>query len=202
MWRARIPAAQVVGGVLHLSTMNPAPGRARHVNGNGIVIGKALGGADVALQQLADLLTAAGLAVTVSDRIQRDVWFKLWSNMTINPISARTGAPCHRNLDDPLVRGFCSAVMLEAQAVGAAFGIPIDQRPEERYAVTRKLGSFRTSMLQDSLAGRPVETDALVGAVREIGARLNLATPNIDALFGLVRLMASERGLYGAALTR
>lgn len=57
-------------------------------------------------------------------------------------------------------------------------------------------------MLQDSLAGRPVETDALVGAVREIGARLNLATPNIDALFGLVRLMASERGLYGAALTR
>ena len=197
--RAHIPAAQVVGGVVHLSSTSPAPGRVRHVNGNGIVIGNALGGTDAALQRLADLLTAAGLAVTVSSRIQREVWFKLWGNMTMNPISALTGAPCDRILDDPLVRGFCSAVMLEAQAVGAAFGIPIDQRPEERHAVTRKLGSFRTSMLQDAAAGRPLEIDALVGAVREIGAHLGLATPNIDALFGLVRLMASERGLYGAS---
>ena len=196
--RAHIPAAQVVGGVVHLSSTSPAPGRVRHVNGNGIVIGKALGGTDAALQRLADLLSAAGLAVTVSSRIQREVWFKLWGNMTMNPISALTGAPCDRILDDPLVRGFCSAVMMEAQVVGAAFGIPIDQRPEERHAVTRKLGSFRTSMLQDAAAGRPLEIDALVGAVREIGAYLGLATPNIDALFGLVRLMASERGLYGA----
>ena len=200
--RAHIPAAQVVGGVLHLSSTGPAPGRVRHVNGNGIVIGRALGkapgGTDTALQQLADLLGAAGLAVTVSDRIQREVWFKLWGNMTMNPISALTGAPCDRILDDPLVRGFCSAVMLEAQQIGAAFGIPIDQRPEERHAVTRKLGSFRTSMLQDLTAGRPLEIDALVGAVREIGAHLGLATPHIDALFGLVRLMARERGLYGA----
>ncbi len=196
--RACIPAAQVVGGVVHLSSLSPAPGRVRHVNGNGIVIGRALGGTDMALQRLADLLTAAGLAVTVSDRIQREVWFKLWGNMTMNPISALTGAPCDRILDDPLVRGFCSAIMLEAQAVGAAFGVPINQRPEERHAVTRKLGSFRTSMLQDAAAGRPLEIDALVGAVREIGTHLNLATPNIDALFGLVRLMASERGLYSA----
>jgi len=196
--RALIPAAQVVGGVLHLSSTSPAPGRVRHVNGNGIVIGKALGGTDAALQRLADLLSAAGMAVTVSDRIQREVWFTLWGNMTMNPVSALTGAPCDRILDDPLVRGFCSAVMLEAQVVGAAFGIPIDQQPEQRHAITRKLGSFRTSMLQDSLAGRPLEIDALVGAVREIGAHLGLATPNIDALFGLVRLMASERGLYGA----
>ena len=208
--RECIPAAQVVGGVLHLSSTSPAPGRVRHVNGNGIVIGRALGGAcggasggsDPTLQALADLLTAAGLAVTVSSRIQREVWFKLWGNMTMNPVSALTGAPCDRILDDPLVRGFCSAIMLEAQAIGAAFGIPIDQRPEERHAVTRRLGSFRTSMLQDSLAGRPLEIDALVGAVREIGLHLGLATPNIDALFGLVRLMASERGLYGAALAR
>lgn len=200
--RACIPAGQVVGGVVHLSSTSPAPGRVRHANGNGIVIGKALGGTDEALQSLADLLTAAGLVVTVSDRIQREVWFKLWGNMTMNPISAITGAPCDRILDDPLVRAFCSAIMLEAQAVGAAFGIPINQRPEERHAVTRRLGSFKTSMLQDSLAGRPLEIDALVGAVREIGNHLNLATPNIDALFGLVRLMASERGLYGPAPAR
>ena len=145
---------------------------------------------------VADLLRQAGLAVTVSDSIQRDVWFKLWGNMTMNPVSALTGAPCDRILDDPLVRQFCSAVMLEAQAIGTAFGIPIAQQPEERHAVTRKLGSFKTSMLQDVVAGRPLEIDGLVASVREIGVHLGLATPHIDALLGLVRLMASERGLY------
>lgn len=195
--RASIAASQVVGCVVHLSSVSPAPGRVRHVNGNGVVIGRALGGTDARLQELAVMLGAAGLAVTVSERIQREVWFKLWGNMTMNPVSALTGAPCDRILDDPLVRGFCSAVMLEAQAIGAAFGIPIDQQPEQRHAVTRKLGSFKTSMLQDTLAGRPLEIDALVGAVREIGVHLGLATPNIDALLGLVRLMASERGLTG-----
>ena len=88
--------------------------------------------------------------------------------------------------------------MLEAQAIGAAFGIPIDQRPEERHAVTRKLGSFKTSMLQDTQAGRALEIDALVGAVREIGAHLGHPTPHLDALLGLVRLMGRERGLYPA----
>ena len=197
--RAALPSRQVVGGVLHLSSTSPAPGRVRHGIGNGIVIGNAMGPRDTRLLGLAELLGAAGLAVTVSDRIQRETWFKLWGNMTMNPISALTGAPCDRILDDPLVRGFCSAVMLEAQAIGAAIGIPIEQQPEERHAVTRKLGSFKTSMLQDVLAGRPLEIDGLVGAVREIGARLGLATPNIDALLGLVRLMASERGLYAGA---
>jgi 2-dehydropantoate 2-reductase len=113
--------------------------------------------------------------------------------MTMNPISALTGATCDRILDDPLVRAFCSAVMLEAQAIGAAFGIPIEQRPEERHAVTRKLGAFKTSMLQDLEAGRPLEIDALLGAVREIGSHVGIATPNVDALFGLVRLMAAKR---------
>jgi 2-dehydropantoate 2-reductase len=194
--RGLIPPAQVVGCVVHLSSTVPAPGQVRHVNGNGLVIGTPAGGSNPALQALAGLLQQAGFAVTPSERIQREVWFKLWGNMTMNPISALTGAPCDRILDDPLVRGFCSAVMLEAQAIGAAFGIPIDQQPEQRHAVTRKLGSFKTSMLQDAEAGRPLELDALLGAVREIGARLGLATPNIDALFGLVRLMAQQRGLY------
>jgi 2-dehydropantoate 2-reductase len=194
-----IPAARVVGAVVHMSSATPAPGEVRPVNGNGLIIGRATGGRDERLDALASLFTRAGLAVTVSERIQREVWFKLWGNLTMNPISALTGAPCDRILDDPLVRNFCSAVMVEAQAIGAAFGIPIDQAPEARHAVTRKLGSFKTSMLQDLLAGRPLEIDALVGAVREIGVHLGLATPHTDALLGLVRLMASERGLYRAA---
>ena len=194
--RAAVPSAQVLGGVVHLSASSPAPGRVRHGQGQGLILGRAVGAPDRHLQAVADLLRAAGLVVTVSERIQRDVWFKLWGNMTMNPVSALTGAPSDRILDDPLVRGFCSAVMVEAQAIGAAFGIPIEQDPEARHAVTRQLGSFRTSMLQDLQAGRPLEIDALVGAGREIGVHLGLATPNIDALLGLVRLMARERGLY------
>ena len=194
--RAALPSAQVIGGVLHLSSTSPAPGRVRHVSGNGLILGRAVGAPDARLHAVADLLQASGLQVTVSVRIQREVWFKLWGNMTMNPVSALTGATMDRVLDDPLVRGFCSAVMLEAQAIGAAIGVPIDQDAEARHAVTRKLGAVRTSMLQDLQAGRALEIDALVGAVREIGHHLQLATPNTDALLGLVRLMARERGLY------
>jgi 2-dehydropantoate 2-reductase len=194
--REFIPTRQVIGCVVHASATAPAPGRVHHAGGNGLIIGEPAGGRSERVARLEALLARAGFAVTVSERIQRDIWFKLWGNMTMNPISALTLAPCDRILDDPLLRAFCSAVMLEAQAVGAAFGIPIDQQPEARHAITRKLGAFKTSMLQDVEAGRPLEIDALVGAVHEIGRHLGLATPNVDALFGLVRLMARQRGLY------
>lgn len=197
--RALLPAQRVIGCVVHASSTSPAPGQVRHAMGNGLIIGEATGGTDGAVQNLAALLGRAGFAVTVSEQVQREVWFKLWGNMTMNPVSALTGAPSDHILDDPLVRHFNSAVMREAQAIGAAFGIPIAQDPEERHAVTRKLGSFKTSMLQDAEAGRQLELDALLGAVREIGQHLGLATPHIDALFGLTRLMARERGLYPAA---
>ncbi len=200
----QVPAASLLGGVVHFSCASPAPGVVQHVNGNGLIIGRALGaaagaGPDLQLQAVAELLTQAGVAVTVSPHIQRDVWFKLWGNMTMNPVSALTGAASDHVLDDPLVRNFISAVMREAQAIGAAFGVPIDQQPEDRHAVTRKLGSFRTSMLQDTAAGRPLEIDALLAAVREIGQHLGHSTPFMDGLLGLVRLMARERGLYPPA---
>jgi 2-dehydropantoate 2-reductase len=195
---AALPTRYVIGCVVHLSSSAPAPGVVRHVGGNGLIIGEPAGGTTPRVAALAALLGRAGFGVTVSERIQRDIWFKLWGNMTMNPVSALTGAACDAILDDPLVRGFCSAVMLEAQAIGRTIGIPIEQTPAQRHAVTRKLGAFKTSMLQDVEAGRPLEIDALVGAVREIGHHLGLATPNIDALLGLVRLMARQRGLYPA----
>ncbi len=191
-----VPAAQVVGCVVHLASKAPVPGVVHPLKGNGLIIGYPTGRIDQGLSELAELLQRGGFEVTVSECIQRDIWFKLWGNMTMNPISALTGAPCDRILDDPLVRGFASAVMHEAQRIGAAVGLPIAQQAEERHAITRRLGSFKTSMLQDLEAGRPLEIDALVGVVREVGQHMGLITPNIDALLGLVRLMASERGLY------
>ena len=190
-----IPLAQVIGCVVHASSTVQRPGAVRHVMGNGLVIGEPRGGISPRVEQLASLLERAGFAVTRSERIQRDIWFKLWGNMTMNPVSALTGATADRVLDDPLVRGFCCAVMLEAKEIGARIGCAIDQTPDERHQITRKLGAFKTSMLQDLEAGRPLEIDALVGAVREIGHHLELATPNTDALLGLVRLMARTRGL-------
>jgi 2-dehydropantoate 2-reductase len=116
--------------------------------------------------------------------------------MTVNPISAFTGATTDRILDDPLVRQFLSGVMLEAKSIGAKMGIEIAQDPEDRHAVTRKLGAFRTSMLQDVDAGKPVELDALVTAVRELGQLTQVATPLTDVLLGLSRLHAQGLGLY------
>jgi 2-dehydropantoate 2-reductase len=199
-----LPSQQVLGCVVHLSSTAPAPGQVQHKGGDGLVIGHAMPSPNSqnesdTLQRVCQLFSAAGFAVTASPHIQRDVWFKLWGNMTMNPVSALTGAASDRLLADPLVRGFMTAVMQEAQAIGAALGIAIDQTPEARHAVTAALGSFKTSMLQDTEAGRALEIDALVGAVQEVAVHLGQRTPHINALLGLVRLMARERGLYPAA---
>jgi 2-dehydropantoate 2-reductase len=191
-----IPTSQVLGCVVHFSAQSPSAGVVQNMKGNQLIIGEPAGGVSARAQGLADVLNAAGFDVKVSPRIQQDIWFKLWGNMTMNPVSALTGAPCDQILDDDLVRSFCSVVMLEAQAIGARIGCDIAQVPEDRHAVTRKLGSFKTSMLQDLEHVRPIELDTLLGAVRAMGQHLQLPTPSMDALYGLTRLMARTRGLY------
>ena len=191
-----IPAHHVVGSVVHTSCSLEAPGFVKQHFGNRLIVGEPDGSRSPRLQALADTLQRGGIDVEVSDCIQKDIWFKLWGNLTMNPISALTGATTDRILDDDLVRGFVSAVMLEAKAIGEKLGLPIDQQPEDRHAVTRKLGAFKTSMLQDVEAGKPLEIDALVGAVRELGQITHTPTPHTDTLLGLVRLMARTRGLY------
>ena len=191
-----IPARHVIGGVVHASCSLDAPGVVRRHFGNGLIVGEPAGGQSPRLAALAELLKAAGFDTTVSPQIQKDVWYKLWGNMTINPISAFTGATADRILDDELARGFVSAVMLEAREIGARIGVPIAQTPEDRHQVTRKLGAFTPSMRQDVVAGRQVEIDALVSSVRELGQLTGVATPFTDALLGLARLHARQLGLY------
>lgn len=191
-----IPFGQVVGAVVHASASTPEPGVVLHRMGRGLILGEPRGGRSDRVQQLVDRLSAAGFDVTHSDRIRAEIWYKLWGNLTMNPVSAITGATIDRVLADPLVRRFCSAAMTEAAGIGRRIGCPIDQTPEDRHVVTATLGAFRSSMLQDVDAGRPIELDAIVGAVSEIGQRLGLATPNIDALLGLTRLFGRVRGIY------
>ncbi|WP_372659347.1 2-dehydropantoate 2-reductase [Hydrogenophaga sp.] len=193
-----LPARHVVGCVVHASCSLDGPGVVRHHFGNGLIVGEPSGQPSERVQALAALLQGAGFNATVSAQIQKDIWYKLWGNMTVNPVSALTGATTDRILGDELVRGFVSAVMLEAKAIGAYIGIPIDQQPEDRHAVTLKLGAFKTSMLQDVEAKKAVELDALVSAVRELGQLAGVATPFTDALLGLSRLQAQTLGLYPA----
>ena len=193
---AAIPAGHVVGCVVHASCALQAPGVVQHHFGNKLILGEPSGQQTERAKALAALLERAGFEAPLSEQIQRDTWYKLWGNMTVNPVSALTGATTDLILDDPLVRDFISQVMREAKEIGARIGIPIDQQPEDRHAVTRKLGAFKTSMLQDVEAGKPVELDALVTVVQELGVLTAVPTPFTDALLGLARLQARVKGLY------
>lgn len=194
---AGLPLRGVLGCVVHFSASAPEPGVVRHNMGERLVVGEPSGGApSERVQRVCAALASAGFVAEPSADIRREVWYKLWGNMTMNPVSALTGAASDAILDDALVHAFMMRTMAEAAAIGTRIGCPIGQSGEERMSLARQLGSFRTSMLQDAEAGRPLEIDALVAAVREIGVRVGVPTPNIDALLGLVRLMARERGLY------
>jgi 2-dehydropantoate 2-reductase len=193
---AAVPFDSVLGCVVHASCSVVEPGRVRHHVGQRLIVGEPRGGHSARAQAVSDVLAQAGFDLTLSADVRQDIWYKLWGNMTMNPVSALTGATVDRVLADPLVREFCSAAMREAAAIGERIGCPIAQDPEDRHGVTEKLGAFKTSMLQDVEAERPIELDALVGAVREIGQGYGIATPAVDALFGLTRLFGRARGLY------
>jgi 2-dehydropantoate 2-reductase len=198
--REAIPLRHVLGCVVHASTASPAPGLVRHRMGQGLIVGEPLGGHSARAGQVVALLTAAGFEVTHSPDVRADIWYKLWGNLTMNPLSALTGATIDRVLADPLTRQFCTDAMAEAARIGERIGCHIAQPPEERHLVTARLGAFKTSMLQDVDAGRPIELDAIVTAVREIGQRVGLPTPQIDVLLGLTRLFGRVHGLYPEAI--
>jgi 2-dehydropantoate 2-reductase len=191
---AQIPLRHVIGCVVHASGAVTSPGHVAHNVGRKLILGEPGGAMSTRLATLAGVVDGAGFEAVTSDKIQRDVWYKLWGNMTMNPISALARVTTDRILADPLVYRFSLGVMAEAAETGARIGCPIAESGEDRMAVTRRLGAFKTSMLQDAEAGRTMEIDALLGAPREIAARVGVATPNMDALHGLIRLHASARG--------
>ncbi|HTI67181.1 MAG TPA: 2-dehydropantoate 2-reductase [Caulobacteraceae bacterium] len=193
---ALLPPRRVIGCVVHAACVSPEPGVVVHRAGNELIIGEPDGSASSRLDEVAEALRSGGFDVEVAPRIQQAIWYKLWGNMTMNPISAMCGATADRILDDPLVNDFILQVMAEAAKVGEGIGCPITESGEDRNAVTRKLGAFKTSMLQDAEAGRPLELDALLSAPREIAGWLDVPTPAMGGLLGLSRLFARSRGLY------
>ena len=133
-----------------------------------------------------------GIRAQQSENIRREIWFKLWGNATINPLSALTRATADKLIADPHIRAFMNEGMEELAAVGAAIGCPIAESAEDRMAVTARRGAFKTSMLQDVVAGRPIELEALLGAPREIARRAGIATPQLDRLYAETRLLGES----------
>ncbi len=193
-----IPQEQVIGAVVHASASVLEPGLVQHNMGNGLIVGQPMGGLGLHARSVSELFAAAGFEVKHSDRICYDVWYKLWGNLTMNPVSAITGATGDRVLADPLVRQLCSSAMEEAAQIGARIGLQITQTPEDRHLVTAKLGAFKTSMLQDAEAGKPLELDSIVTIVRDMGRHLGIHTPHIDAILGMTRLFGRVHGTYPA----
>jgi 2-dehydropantoate 2-reductase len=191
-----IPRSAILGSVAKFSAFRRAPGVVQLGQPARVIVGEPKGGSSPRVVDVVDLMRLGGIRAQVSDFIQRDVWAKLWGNMTANPISALTGATLDRLTDDDLVGAFMLRCMDEASAIGLKIGVPALQSPEERLEGTRRVGRQKTSMLQDVEAGRPVEIDALLTSITELGRRVGLATPDLDTLLGLTRLHARLRGLY------
>ncbi len=190
-----LPPSQVLGCVLHMASAQGEPGTIHKGAGRVVIIGRPACNPDVSVEaRVAALFVGTGLDLSVSPRICDEVWSKLWGNMTMNPISALTRATCDVILDDPLTQRLTTEVMLEAARIGTALGIDLDLTPAQRCVTTRRLGRFKSSMLQDLEAGRRLEIEALVGAPYEIAQLAGLQTPWLGMLYGLSRQLATNVG--------
>ena len=187
---ASFPFDQIVGCVVHASCYR-SDGKVIVKHADKLIIGEPNGGETSGrVAELFGVLDRAGLKPDITGNVRRAIWYKLWGNATINPLSALTRASC----DKILANGECRAWMLdgmaELAAIGATIGCPITESGEDRMAVTARLGAFQTSMLQDVEAGRPIELEALLGAPREIARVKGVETPALDRLYGVTKLMA------------
>jgi 2-dehydropantoate 2-reductase len=192
---AALPCAQSIGCVVHLSSSADGPGVIRRGRGNRLIVGAPREALAERTRALVSALAAGGFDAVLSDDIRTEIWAKLWGNMNMNPLSALTGSTADRLLDDPLTHALVLGMMAEADAIGAQLGLSTGMAAPERVAVTRKLGAFKTSMLQDMEAGRPLEIEPILGVFPELGRKLGVPTPLCDAVLGLLRQRAANSGL-------
>src|SRR4051812_5169520 len=177
---AALPTAQIAGCVVHASCYRPDPRSVVVKHADKLIIGEPGGGSSSRLEPLQRLFDDAGIRCDASENVRRAIWYKLWGNATINPLSALTRATADRILAEPECRAWMLEGMAELATIGAAIGCPIAESGEDRMEVTARLGAFKPSMLQDVEAGRPIEPEALPGAPREIARRNGIATPALD----------------------
>ncbi|MFE2040320.1 2-dehydropantoate 2-reductase [Streptomyces sp. NPDC059477] len=188
-----LPPSRVLAGVAHFSSSVPAPGEVAHTGGDLLILGEPLGGSSERAEKYAKALSQGPVRAELNTDIRTAIWEKLLGNVNLNPVSALTEATVIDILDTPAVRDLCATIFTEAAEVGARLGVPTAMTAEERLDVARRLGAFRTSMLQDSDRGRRLETDAILGAVRELARRTGVPSPGMDAVDGLLSLRERMR---------
>ena len=184
-----IEPRRIVGSLAYFSTDLAAPGLIHHTEGNRISLGEPSGERSERVRRIAEALIAAGLRAPATTRIRHEIWVKLLGNVAFNPISALTGGTLEAMVRHPEVSQVVRDVMREAEAVVAKLGIELPVSIEQRMAGAEKVGAHKTSMLQDLEAGRPLELEAVVGAVVELGERLGVAMPVTRTVYGLVKMI-------------
>lgn len=191
----RIGPERAIGCVVYPACEVSEPGVIRHISGDRFILGEPNGEKTERVTRLSRALIDAGFKAPVR-RIRDEIWVKLWGNLCFNPISALTGSTLDVIATEPGTRAVARSMMLEAQAIGekldVRFGIDVDKRIDGAAAV----GAHKTSMLQDLERGRPMEIDALVTAVQEMGRLVEVPTPSLDVVLALVQRRAREAGCY------
>jgi 2-dehydropantoate 2-reductase len=189
IWEAITPE-RALGCAVYPAAELAAPGLVKHVEGTRFTLGEPDGSKSDRVQRLAEILTRAGLQAPIRDDIRKELWVKLWGNLSFNPISALTRATLEEIVADDGTRMLARQMMLEAQAIAEALGVAFPIDVDRRIAGAGKVGAHRTSMLQDLESGRAMEIEALVGAVEELGRLTGKPTPTISVVLALVRLLA------------
>ncbi len=184
---------RVVGSLAYFATDLAEPGVVRHIEGNRISFGEPDGSKSERAKRIADALIAAGLRCPVTARFRHEIWVKLLGNVAFNPISALTGGTLEEMARHPEVSHVVRGLMAETEAVAARLGIELPISIDQRMAGAEKVGAHKTSMLQDWEAGRPMELDAVVGAVVELGDRLGVAMPATRAVYACAKLLDEHR---------
>jgi len=191
-----LPPEKVIGSVVYPAAEVTAPGIIEHTYGDRFTLGEPDGSRSPRAEAFSKLLIGAGLKAPLRPRIRDEIWVKLWGNLAFNPISVLTGATLDVIVAQAELRGLCRGMMLEAKEVaetlGVRFGIDVDRR----IAGAAEVGEHKTSMLQDLERGRPMEIDALLGAVVELGSMIERDTPLCRMVLALVRERARGAGCY------
>lgn len=184
--RRALEPSHIVGCVVHAAAEVTEPGTVHHTGGRDFILGEIDGGTRLRTRALADAVNGAGLAARITDRIRDEIWTKLIGNLSVNPISALTGARIGEVLDDPGLCALARAMMAEGMRVAGAYGARIAVTIDERIELGRKVGGAKPSMLQDVEKGRPLELDAIVASVVELGRRAGIDTPSIESVSALI----------------
>jgi 2-dehydropantoate 2-reductase len=191
---------RIVGCVVHAAASVPEPGTVVHTSGDLFYLGEPDGSHSSRLEQIVALFNDAGLRGTATADIRREIWVKAWGNAAFNPLSVVAEATIEELCTEPHLAAGLRAIMAEVRDVAAAQGVAMPMSIEERVDVARRLGAFKSSMLQDYEARRPLELDAILGAVIELGHRSRVAVPALETLYGLAFARAKRAGCISTCI--